>query len=1058
MIKSANYLTFFLEFIAKQNQFIMTLFNLKKMNCWNLFWLLLLLVGFTTDTYAQTKPLKGTKLFGSMRARHIGPAVMSGRISDIEGVNNDPKTFYVGAAGGGVWKTTNGGITFDPIFDKYSQSIGKITVDQKKPTTIWVGTGEPWVRNSVSVGTGLYKSDDGGKNWQLMGFKNSEHISEIIIHPKNSNIVYVGVLGHLWDAHQTRGVYKTEDGGKTWQQLLYVDENTGLADMAMDASNPAVIYASMWQFRRSPDFFKSGGKGSGLYKTTDGGKTWKKIQQGFPKGILGRMAVQPAPSKPSTVYATVESEKRDKNGLYKSTDGGANWKKVNGDFGTIVRPFYFARLVVDPKDENKVYKMGLNLIISKDGGSRFRTVGSGVHSDMHALWINPQNTNNILLGTDGGLYQSFDGGFFFMHLKNLPVSQFYRVSVDNAQPYNVYGGLQDNGSWFGPSRAANGIQNRDWTNVGGGDGFVALRHPTKANIVYCEMQGGKLWRYDLSSGQRKTISPMPQQEDPKYRFNWNTPIVTSIHQPNRLLMGSQFLHRSNDNGESWKKISPDLTTNDPKRQRRASGGLTPDVSAAETNTTIFSIGESSLDENVLWVGTDDGNLQVTMDGGKKWTNVVSNIQGLPKNTWCSTVEPGHFDKNTAYVTFDGHRTGDKKTYVYKTTDGGKTWVSLATTDLKGHAHVVREDLKNRNLLFLGTELGLYASVDGGKNWTRFKNNLPMVSIRDMVIHPTTNDLVMGTHGRGIIILDDISPLRLLTPAIASKKLEFLPTQPIVIRGIGGGQEFPGAAEFVGANPSTAGKIIYYQKKRHIFGSMKIEVFDAKGNLVANLPASKNAGLNIVRWNPRLKPPKTPKAKTFTFAAFQGPLLPEGKYTVKLKKGKDTYETSLEIKADPDSPFTAADRDLYQKTAMRMYNLIEKLAYTSDVVQSIMKQARQKAGKNKRLAKKLNAMHARLSKFNSELVITSGDNYTDSAEERLNEKLAAVYGDISTYNGRPSKDQLQRANVLEKRVEAAYQRMLKIKNQDLKSMNARLVKARAGKITVKTMNEFKKSRK
>ena len=1026
---------------------------------WKMTWLMLLCIGLCLNqAQAQTKPLKGSKIFGSMKARHIGPAVMSGRISDIEGVSNDPKTFFVGSAGGGVWKTTNGGITFNPIFDKHAQSIGKVTVDQNNPKTIWVGTGEPWVRNSVSVGTGLYKSTDGGKNWKLMGFEDAERVNEIIIHPKNPNVVYVGVLGHLWNAHKTRGVYKTEDGGKTWKQLLYIDENTGLADLAMDAKNPDILYASMWQFRRYPDFFESGGKGSGLYKSTDGGKTWNKIHKGFPAGILGRMAVQPAPSNPKVVYATVESEKRSQNGLYKSTDAGANWKRVNNDFGTVVRPFYFARLVVDPKDENRVYKMGLNLIISKDGGNRFRTVGSGVHSDMHTVWINPQNTNHILLGTDGGVYQSFDGGFFFMHLKNLPVSQFYRVSVDNAQPYNVYGGLQDNGSWFGPSKAANGIQNRDWTNVGGGDGFVAMRHPKKTNIVYCEMQGGKLWRYDLSSGQRKTITPMPQSGDPKYRFNWNTPVIISTHNADRLYMGSQFLHRSNDNGESWKKISPDLTTNDPKRQRRASGGLTPDVSAAETNTTLFTIAESPLDENVLWVGTDDGNLQVTMDGGKKWNNVAGNIPGLPKNTWCSSVEASRFDKNTAYATFDGHRTGDKKPYVFKTTDGGKTWVSLATTDIKAYAHVIREDLKSQNLLFLGTELGLYVSLDAGKNWTRFKNKLPKVSIRDMVIHPRENDLVMGTHGRGIIIIDDISPLRQITPEMANKKLTFLKAKPVIIKSLGGGQEFPGAAEFVGQNPSTNGKIIYFQKKRHIFGTMKIEIFDAKGKLVSTPPAGKSAGLNVVEWSPRLNPPKVPKAKTFTFGAFVGPLLPEGQYKVKLTKGKDVFETTLQVKADPDSPFSAADRALYQKTAMHLYNLIEKLAYTTEVIQSIMKQTKAKAEKekkNSRLTRKLMAMYESLSKFNSELVITSGDNYTDSAEERLNDKLSSLYGDIGSYSGRPSRDQLQRAEVLEKRVEEAYQRMMKIQNRDLKEMNARLAKAKIAEIKVKTMDEFKK---
>ncbi|MDX1407168.1 MAG: hypothetical protein R3330_03515, partial [Saprospiraceae bacterium] len=693
---------------------------------------------------AQSTSVTGSALFGALRARHIGPAVMSGRISTLAVVPDKPEIMYVGAAGGGVWKSNTAGATFRPVFDEHTQSIGKITIDPNDHETVWVGTGEVWVRNSVSVGTGIYKSQDGGGTWERMGLENSERISDIIVHPDSSHIVYVGAMGHLWDSNEERGVYRTTDGGTTWERIFYVDENTGCADLDIDPDNPEIMYAAMWSYRRYPWKFDSGFTGkSGLYKTTDGGETWSPINHGFPEETLGRIAIAVAPSNGEVIYCSVECKSKDGKGIYLSTDQGANWELVNNEFNATVRPFYFSNMVVDPLNDSIVMKCGLTMIISEDRAEVFRQVGSGVHSDIHDIWIDPNNTKHVIIGTDGGVYESFDRGYTFKMFMNLPVSQFYRVSVDNARPYNVYGGLQDNGSWYGPSRKAGGITNSDWQRTFGGDGFYSFRHPTDPDIVYSEYQGGNLVRYNRQTGVAKYIKPYPAGEGEKYRFNWNSPIALSPSNPDRIYFASQYLFRSEDRGDSWDRISPDLTTDDPAKQKqRESGGLSIDNSTAENHCTIYAIEESPVDDQVIWCGTDDGNLQVTTDGGATWRNVTRNVPGVPAHTWVSDVEPSPHDANIAFVTFDGHRTGDWTPYVYVTNDAGRTWRSLVTGEIEGYALSVRQDLVKPELLFLGTEFGLFISVDGGAGWARFENNMPRVGVRDMVIHPRDHALVM----------------------------------------------------------------------------------------------------------------------------------------------------------------------------------------------------------------------------------------------------------------------------------------------------------------------------
>jgi len=1011
---------------------------------------------FVTIQAQEAILLKGEELFGSMRARQIGSALMSGRITDIEGHPTDSRIIYIGTAGGGVWKSTDGGVIFKPIFDKHIQSIGAVAVDPKNPDkVVWVGTGEVWTRNSVSIGDGIYKSEDGGQNWTKMGLEKSERISSIQIDPNNPNTIYVGVLGNLWGNSAERGVYKTTDGGKTWEKILYVDETTGCSDLSIDPKNPNVLYAAFWEFRRTAYSFNSGGAKSALYKSTDAGKTWQKIHNGFPAGKLGRIAVAVAPSNTSILYAVIESEKPESKGLYRSDDAGQNWKFLNGDFELTVRPFYFSRIVIDPKNPDVVCKAGLNGSISRDGGKTFRQHG-GVHSDIHDYWFDINNSNMLFVATDGGLYRSWDGGNVFEMVKNIPVSQYYHISVDNSKPYKIYGGLQDNGSWYGPSESPGGIENRDWFSVGAGDGFRVYRHPTKPNIIYSEMQGAEnIWRYDTEKRQSKIIKPYPADEKEKLRFNWNTPIQISPHKPDRLYVGSQFLHRSEDMGETWVKISPDLTTNDKKKQdKENSGGISVDNSGAENHCTIFTVAESPLDENIIWVGTDDGNLQLTTDGGKTWTNLIANVPNLPKNTWTYHVEPSRFDKNICYVVFDGHTQNDMNPYVYKTTDMGKTWKSLVTPDIKGFARNIKEDLENPHLLFLGTELGLFITVDGGQNWSQFTNNMPSVAVHYITIHPETNDLVMGTHGRGVIIIDDISPLRQITNENISKNVYFFKTRPTVLRDDTPFSEGGDMSEYVGANPNRNAQIIYYLKNRHTFGKMTLEVLDQAGKVVADLAPSKNKGINIVNWNYRLKIPKVAKGKTLSFGGFTTPRLPAGTYTVRMVKGNDTYETKIELIADPNSLHTDADRKLQYETTMKLYNMTEQLAYMVDNVDAMSEGITDRMNKNPSLKKSLTPYLNQLSKLKETLVITKGDNYVGSAEPQLREKIASLYSEVAGYYGRPSNAQLSNLAVLEGKLKSSQNEIDNFKSQTLPTINAQLSKLKLGEIKVRSFEEFK----
>jgi len=1036
----------------------------------------LLIAGALVGVRAGDKPSSvkiDPETISGLGARNIGSAAMSGRVAALDAVQEGQRiTVYIGSASGGVWKSMNGGTTFKPVFDKQPvQSIGAVTIDPSNPQMIWVGTGETWTRNSVSIGDGIYKSSDGGENWTNMGLKESERIAKILVDPTDPNTVYVAVPGKLWGDSDDRGVYKTTDGGKTWVKILKgVNASTGSSMISMDKQNPKTIYAGMWDFRRKGWTFRSGGdsagafSGSGLYKTTDGGTTWSdmndKTASGLPSKPWGRVAVTVAPSKNSVVYAFIEAEPP-KNGLYRSDDGGKTWQALDRSQNMVWRPFYFAHLIVDPKNENKIYKPDGPLIMSTDGGKSFSNISGGAHGDFHDVWINPNNTDQVITGDDGGVWYSYDGANRWWKSENLPISQFYHVSVDMGMPYHVYGGLQDNSSWVGPSQSPGGITNDRWENMFGGDGFWMFVDPTDPDYIYAESQGGEIGRVNRKTHETRNIKPLPQYKEGKLRYNWNTPIHISPTEKGTVYLGAQFLFRSRDQGQTWERISPDLTTNDPeKQQQEHSGGVTVDNSSAEMHTTIYSISESPLNPKVIWVGTDDGNLQITRDGGKTWSNVTGNILGLPKNPWVSSIDAGHFSEGTAYATFDLHTFSDMSPYVYGTTDFGKSWVRVVGEDspVRGFAHVVKEDLVNKDLLFVGTEFGLWVSLDGGQQWAQYKGgDFPNVAVRDLVIHPRDNDLVIATHGRGIWIIDDITPLRALTRETLEKDVVFLQAKPTVQRISGSGGWANGDAAFVGPNPPEDAVITYYQKKRHIFGDLKTEVFDENGKMLSTIPSSKRRGLNRTTWSMHLKAPKVPTAATGAFSASVGPRILPGAYTVKMTKDKKVYTTKLNVIPDPRSKHTAEDRKAQFDLGMKLYNLLGDMTFAVDRISDLRTGFDKRASKldtGDPLAKRLLAGSTRADEFRKKIVATKEGGMI-TGEERLREFLADLYGSIVFYEGRPSQTQVERTDALARELSDVMKEFDAWAASVLADINPELVKKNLEQVKLLTPEEWDK---
>ncbi|MAT89259.1 MAG: hypothetical protein CMC35_01095 [Flavobacteriaceae bacterium] len=789
---------------------------MKKLLCFTLILL-------TTQLFAQQLDLN---LLKDMEPRNIGPAGMSGRVTAIDVVTDDPDVMFVGTASGGLWRSTSGGIKWEPVFDDQpTASIGAVEIDPNNPSVIWVGTGEGNPRNSLNGGFGVYKSLDGGTTWQSMGLQETRHIHRVIVDPRDSNTVYVGAIGSPWGAHPERGVFKTTDGGKTWNKILFVNESTGVADMVMDPSNPIKIIVAMWEHKREPWFFKSGGEGSGLYITHDGGETWKERTEkdGLPKGDLGRMGVAIAPGKPNVVYALVEAKK---NALYKSTDGGANWNMINNKEDIGNRPFYYSEIYVDPQNENRVYSVFTYVNVSEDGGKNFSElmpaygVDNGVHPDHHAWWIHPEDGDFMIDGNDGGMNITRDGGKSWRFIGNLPVAQFYHIAVDNEFPYNVYGGMQDNGSWRGPAYVwkSQGIRNSYWQEISFGDGFDVVPDRDDSRYGWSMSQQGYVSRYDWQTGNNYIVRPTHPDAKVHLRFNWNSAINIDPFDNSTIYFGSQFVHKSTDKGLTWSVISPDLTTNDPEKQKQSeSGGLTMDATGAENHTTILVIEPSPVEQNMMWVGTDDGRVHYTQNGGSSWTEVSSNIKGLPKGSWIVQIKASNKRKGEALLVANDYRRYNYAPYVFRTTNYGKTWNRIVDeNDVISYALCVIEDPEEDNLMFLGTDDGLYVSIDAGQQWTKWTKGFPTTSVKDLVIHPREHDLVIGTFGRAAWVLDDIRPLRAIAKdaSVLNKNIAVFspPTAYQAAYQQPTGSRFGGDALFNGENRGYGARISYYFQK------------------------------------------------------------------------------------------------------------------------------------------------------------------------------------------------------------------------------------------------------
>ena len=911
---------------------------------------LLVLLICANSTFAQKKSKddksenKSNISYSGLKFRSIGPALTSGRIADFAVNPNDHSEYYVAVASGGVWKTVNAGTTYTPVFDSYgSYSIGTVVIDPNNTNVVWIGTGENNNQRSVAYGDGVYKSDDGGKSWHHMGLKNSEHISKIIIDPANSDHVYVAAYGPLWSEGGDRGIYESFDGGKTWNKILNVSEHTGFADLVMDPSDPKTLYAAAHQRRRHVFTYISGGPESAIYKSSDGGKNWNKLTSGLPKADLGRIGLAVSPVDPNVVYAIIEATEGKDAGFYRSTNKGASWQRMSGHNTS---GNYYQEIFADPKDVDKVYSMDTWGQVSTDGGKTWQRIGNqDRHVDDHALWIDPTNTRHLLNGNDGGVYETWDGGKTWNFKANMPITQFYKVTTDNASPfYNVYGGTQDNFTLGGPSRTTNaaGITNSDWFVTNGGDGFESAVDPEDPNIVYSQSQYGWLVRYDKRSGEATGIKPIEGKGEEALRWNWDSPLIISPHNNKRIYFAANKLYMSDDRGDSWQLISGDLTRQIDRNKLPVMGKVwSVDAVAKNASTSnygnIVTLSESPLQEGLLYAGTDDGLIQVTEDNGKNWRK-IDKFSGVPEVVYVNSIVASQHDKNTVYAAFNNHKNGDFKPYILKSTDKGKSWTSV-TGNLpeRGSVYAIAEDHKMKDLLFAGTEFGLFFSIDGGKNWNQIKNGLPTVAVRDIDIQKREDDLVLATFGRGFYVLDDYNPLRYFTEDAFNKEAQIFPIKDALVfiesKPFGlPGNSFQGASFYAAPNPPVGAVFTYFlkndiktkkqlrqEKEKQLskenktieypsFEDMRAEdaeedpylvftVSDEKGNVVRRIKAPATSGLQRVVWDfryPANAPVSLSSNSEYNPFADQpvGPLAAAGKYFVSLSKSENGKWTEL----------------------------------------------------------------------------------------------------------------------------------------------------------------------
>ncbi len=951
--KRSIFIERFLFCILLPSNLIQTNLTMKKI-------ITLLFLCTTTLLFSQEFSMEMVK---NMKPRNIGPGGMSGRVTSIDVVENNPEIMYVGTASGGIWKSTSGGIKWAPIFEKeLTASIGAVAIQQSNPSVIWAGTGEGNPRNSLNGGFGIYKSLDAGKTWKAMGLEKTRHIHRVIINPINPDIVYVGAIGSPWGEHKERGVYKTTDGGKSWKQILFTNIKSGAADLIMDPKNPNKLIASMWEHKRDPWFFKSGGKGSGVYITHDGGENWKQIteKEGFPKGELGRIGVAIAPNNPDVIYALVEAKK---NALYKSEDGGFKWKKINDKPGIGNRPFYYSEIYVDPQNENRLYTVFTYINVSEDGGKSFKQlmpaygVDNGVHPDHHAWWIHPKNGKFMIDGNDGGLNITKDGGKSWRFIGNIPVAQFYHINVDNEFPYNVYGGMQDNGSWRGPAYVwkAQGIRNSYWQEISFGDGFDVVPDKDNSRYGWTMSQQGSVSRYDYLTGNNYGVKPTHKDPNVKLRFNWNAAINIDPFDNSTLYFGSQFVHKSADKGLTWSVISPDLSTNNPEKLKQAeSGGLTMDATGAENHCTILVIEPSLLQNDVLWAATDDGQVHITKNGGAVWTNVANNIKGLPENSWITQIKASNKNKGEALLIANDYRRFNYTPYAYRTKNYGKSWERIVDEDdVQSYALCIIEDPENENLLFLGTDDGLYISINAGDKWTKWTEGFPTVPVKDLAIHPRENDLIIGTFGRAAWVLDDIRPLRAIANGTITSKKIALFAPPIAYQTASQqptGSRFGADAMYQGENRKRGAQISYYINKPKVAkkdkkennnietpkqvqsDTIKLEIFDNE-RLIRTLKfkSPKENGIHKTTWYLREKGvARATRSIKKTKREPSGVTVKPGTYRLKMTFANEVSEQNINVKFDPRLQIS-------EQAIIQKYNARKELEKYQEKITNIVKQ-------------------------------------------------------------------------------------------------------------------------
>ncbi len=1016
--------------------------------------------------------------------RELGPAIFGGRIDDFGVAEGNPQTVYVGVASGGVWKTINQGVTWEPVFDKeHVSTIGTVTVAPSDPSIVWVGTGEANNRQSSSWGDGVYKSTDAGKTWTNMGLAETMHIGRVVIHPANPDVVYVAAEGRLWGPSKERGVYKTTDGGRTWTQSLAIDEDTGVSDIAMDPQSPDTLYAAAYERRRTPFGFNGGGPGSAIYKTTDGGATWKKLTKGLPYadgGDTGRIGLAVYLRNPNIVYALVQHAK---GGIYRSEDKGESWSKMSD---TNPRPSYYSQVRIDPNNDLRIWVLGAPVQYSEDGGKTFVTSrGARIHGDYHGLWIDPANSNHMIVGTDGGIHWSWDAGRSWDYINTIPLGQFYEIGLDMRSPWWVCGGLQDNGSWCGPSATPyqEGITNDDWFRVDGGDGFYAAVDPTDPYTVYTESQDGNISRRDLRTTEARFIRPLFKEGDPPYRFQWNSPVIISSHDHSTIYYGGNFLFKSTDRGDTWTKLGGDLTTGVDRAKLPILGKILDKDTLSrndgvEDYPCITTISESPASASVLWAGTDDGNLQVTRDGGQTWKNVADRVPGVPKGTYVSRVVASRAAEGAAFVAFDGHRSNDFNVYLFMTNDYGETWTSISSGLPANHGtlHVIREHPRNPNLLFAGTEYGVFISFDRGANWQSLQANLPTVPVDDIQIHPRDNDLVLGTHGRSIWVMDDITPLVQLSKDVLDSDLRLFDIRPAIEWHIYGLKGNTGHQWFQAPNPPYGALIQFYLKSAPSEKEpVKITILDAGGKAIRDIrcatrpaaasaagpaarfgatPCEPKAGINRTNWDLRYSPwaEPTPQQLQAMEAGFgfgpRGPLVEPGRYTVRIQAGKEEASQTVEVQSDPRVQATPEARAARHDAIMKLYDLGKtsdgdrasvvgmKTALTA-ALEAWKKPGAPKIPENiqkaaEALSKQVDELHAKYmppeqSQGNAGPPLT----YTPPP---FGQRIGSLMGSIEGYTAAPTSQQLAELATITQLVADGHTAVKKLVDEDLASLN------------------------